>query len=166
MNDILRNLDLIQLAIVSVLTITYLIAGKQNASLSITALIVVVFDVFMALSVPWILQIGDKELVRFIWYVMYSAIDGVVVWLIYLAHSKQNITLGSVAMRSAIGFCAIGLLQIVMYVDVRYFQSDIMRTIYSYGVPSINIAVRGGIMLALVMSVFQKKGEEREGISS
>lgn len=126
---------------------------KKTTGFTVTAVVTIQF--VMMLIEQQLLTITDKNLLRFMWYNTFAMCDIALMLMLYHMHRQAKIPYGMAAKHTNLSFMCLGFLQVFCFLERSYTQSEIIKTIYSYAVPAINISIMfllTGIMLKEMFS--------------
>ncbi|MEE2023298.1 MULTISPECIES: hypothetical protein [Alkalimonas] len=124
--------------VISLILAMFLTAGKSSR---FTLLIWVIAVLVMDKLAPMILQMSDQYLARNLWYLTWIVIDTIALAVIVITHSSNKWVVEPLTKYIALCMVASASLQAARYFDRIIFQTDLLASIYKYGVPAINIAV-------------------------
>lgn len=120
-----------------------------------TMTVVIAVHLVMTLVEKYLSSISDKDLLRFMWYNTFAMCDIALMLMLYHMHRQAKIPYGVAAKHTNLSFMCLGFLQVFCFLERSYTQSEIIKTIYSYAVPAINISIMfllTGIMLKEMFS--------------
>lgn len=126
--------------------------NRSVNSLLLSYFVLVTFKGVMWAMEPLIYSpTGDRGIDRFIWYFGFAFIEFVAVYIIYYLHKKVSIKLNRDSIVIVFSFILLMFMQFIRYLDRQVLGSEILREVYKYGIPIINILVLVYILFAVVM---------------
>lgn len=160
MVDVLRQLDVTLVISLFFVTLFYFLSfdfkkskeanRTQLSVLGITA-VVIPTELLMLAIFPWLQEgFGNKELDRFLWFNVYALLDIFVILASFHVHRKLGVPYSTLGKRVWLGYTGLAFLQIITYLDINYFQTGVMRHVYRFGIPSINLFVMSSIAYYLI----------------
>lgn len=126
-----------------------------------TAIIWVVMGLIMDRVAPELMALStwDVEIARHAWYLAWVVFNTLTVLLIFYVHKRFAWQYSKLSQYITLCCVVMVILQTARLMDRLLFNTDVLPSIYKYGVPSINIAVASAIVLWLISSMITlKKG--------
>lgn len=128
-------------------------------SIVITALVLVGVEVFMneirdpllAFILPW-----QNEWKLTVWTTVWSLCELGAILAINFLHIKIGVDTGIQARNVKLAYLALMAMQILLMINVYFFNSDFIAEAYSYGIPAINVSI-GVYFLGSVMMVIRNE---------
>lgn len=134
-------------------------AGKSS---KFTLLIWIIAGLMMDKLAVILAQMSDQNLARQLWYLTWVTMNLLALFIITISHSTYKWQLEPLAKYIALCIVAIVLLQASRYVDRFILRTDLLGTVYTFGVPAINIAV----VVAVSIWLFSLFSHKVKGISA
>lgn len=78
---------------------------------------------------------------RGIWYLTWASIDALAIWCIYIMHARNYLLSSKLTNFIVFAFFSLCLLQCLRYIDRSLLETDILASVYKYGIIAINISV-------------------------
>lgn len=133
---------------------------RKVSSLVISLMVLAVANGAMTALTPMLYQLASSPglIYKFLWYAAFVCIDGIAIFLLYKFHAmlKQNVSL----IANVIGFAFLMLasIQSLRFVDRFVSNTELLQSLYQYGVPLINIML---VPLIIVLWVANIKTEHK-----
>lgn len=145
MQQILENVGYVISIFMVIVFFLYSSFLDKRQSTVFTVCSVVSIQFLMSLLEPALLSIEDKYLLRFMWYNTFAICDIALLLMLFHMHKKAKIPYGIAAKNANLSFMCLAFLQVFCFLERTYTSSEIIKTIYSYAIPAIDL----GIMLLL-----------------
>ena len=126
-----------------------------------TAVIWVVIGLIMDRVAPELMALSTRtpEIARHVWYLAWVVFNTFTVILIFYVHNRFKWQYSKLSQYITLCCVIMVILQTARFMDRVLFKTELLTSIYKYGVPSLNIAVVSAIVLWLVSSMItMKKG--------
>ena len=132
---------------------------KKASSVLITLTVVALANGVMTSLVPVLYRLAANDGIayKFIWYGTFCLIDMLVIYLLFKFHKllKQNVS--AVAEVAGAAFLCLATIQVLFFVEQYVFTSSMIRPIYQYGIPLINVALLPLLLLLWMTQRYQIK---------
>jgi hypothetical protein len=158
-NFIISVAEYIWIACLLTLVLSLFIPVTQSSRA--TAIIWVVMGLIMDRVAPELMALSawNAEIARHVWYLTWVVFDTLTVFLIFYVHQRFTWQYSKLSQYITLCCVVLAILQTARFMDRVLFKTELLTSIYKYGVPSINIAVGAAIVLWLVSSMTtMKKG--------
>jgi len=94
-----------------------------------------------------IVSVSREHLVY--WYGTWATLDVICIFVIYFAHIRHKTGIGFTSLSVMFAYAALGFMQIVRYLEVSFFETNYLSSLYTLGINSGNIAISTLIALPL-----------------
>ena len=132
---------------------------KKASSVLITFTVVALANGVMTSLVPLLYRLAANDGIayKFIWYGTFCLIDMLAIYLLFKFHKllKQNVS--AVAEVAGAAFLSLATVQVLFFVEQYAFTSSLIRPIYQYGIPLINVALLPLLLLLWMTQKYQIK---------
>ena len=128
---------------------------RKVSSLVISLMVLAVANGAMTALTPLLYQLASSPglVYKFLWYAVFVCIDGIAIFLLYKFHAmlRQNVSL----IANVIGFAFLMLasIQSLRFVDRFVSNTELLQSLYQYGVPLINIMLAPLIVVLWVANI-------------
>lgn len=164
--EIFGRIEWLLWLVTSLAILTIRILKLANQSFYCVALVYMVSEPLM-LGLEAVYQFywdtTEPQVMRLIWYWTWAIIYAANLTAIYIYHRNQKIYLGRLGMNVAFAYSAAVFLQLTRYND--RLSSDVLGTIYTFGVQSINIAVASMLCAPLLWYALIKIEKRATGLN-
>lgn len=126
-------------------------------SATFSLLVWVILGICMDMLIPVIMAL-DTTLARQLWYWCWITIYSTIVLVISVAHQQRGELPSQLCRTICHSAFAMMLLQLARYLDRMIIKTDVLHSVYQFGVPAINFAVAIAALYWLGRTLNQKKG--------
>jgi hypothetical protein len=108
-----------------------------------------------------------SQVVNFLWYMGLMGFYIAVLWFIHKLHHLSNMKIGTAGQLASNACLGLGLIQIAQYIEIVLFKTNHhMDTLYTVGIPAINIATTLVCFYLAVYALYYLvyKKEKREAL--
>lgn len=139
------------------LTIISVICYKDNQirTTLLALLTTVVITGFMTAYTPSLLLFSEenqqyKAFNRFVWYMGFTGLNLLIMWVIFKLHVKFQVAYGVVAKSYLLSFMVLSQLQLIQYIELLIWGNNSFISYYQLGVISINV---GSSLVAFIFTL-------------
>lgn len=165
MADLLFKIGEIVVYVNGFALVLYVCIGGRNQSL-LWSLVTLCFFNFCMQSIGVYLKENhnsfDSEIFKHVWYLTFVFIDLVAVLFIFLIHRNYDIDSSKFAVFIAASFALLSAINTIRYISYVLFNLDylLIKEIYTYSIPYINICVALTTLFVTMKSVVHKRSLE------
>lgn len=103
------------------------------------------------------LSAWSAEIARHAWYLSWVMLNTITVLIIFGMHKRFAWQYSKLSQYITLSCVSMVILQTARLMDRLLFNTDVLPSVYKYGVPSINISVASAIVIWLISSVINMR---------
>lgn len=144
--------------VVSILALMAAFFVPTDKSSRFSAAVWIVMGLIMDRAAPLLTSLSDwdEEFARVAWYSVWAMFNTVTILIIWTWHQRSQWQLSLLSKYISVCCVAMVSLQALRQMDRVLFETNMLGAMYKFGVPAINIAVIGAIVIWAVKSVVRK----------
>ncbi|MFT6267520.1 MAG: hypothetical protein ACJAVV_000318 [Alphaproteobacteria bacterium] len=162
--EIISARDFIQtygLYIQAIALCAYMVKVRKATAFMYCVVILLIFTIVQYFMEKQLLVMAQdptlQELVRNLWYLGFAYTDAFLVLIVLVTCRKKPLIIDRVTRLILFSYVALGLTQVMRYVDRVIYDTDKLGTIYSIVIPSINISITALICGAAIAVYLKEK---------